>query len=133
MWWWRHFRCIPNYCRYNYKHCNKQFWKFIRKLGDVKLRVFKVPFDIKREEKIFGGYLSLRQVIYIMLGASSLSLLATPLPIILKVLFIFLIAIFFLLCAFLKVKEQYFDKFFFYAIKYLFRKKNFVYERCSKW
>ena len=29
------------------------------------MTVFKVPFDIKREEKIFGGYLSLRQVIYL--------------------------------------------------------------------
>ena len=48
------------------------------------MRVFKVPFDIKREEKIFGGYLSLRQVIYLMLGTSSLSLLATPLPVVLK-------------------------------------------------
>ena len=30
------------------------------------MRVFKVPFDIKREEKIFGGYLSLRQVVYLI-------------------------------------------------------------------
>ena len=97
------------------------------------MRVFKVPFDIKREEKIFGGYLSLRQVTYLMLGASSLSILATSLPITIKILFITFIAIFFLLCAFLKVGEQNFDKFFFYAIKYLFRKKNFVYVRCSKW
>ena len=29
------------------------------------MRVFKIPFDIKREEKIFGGYLSLRQVLYL--------------------------------------------------------------------
>ena len=42
------------------------------------MRIFKVPFDIKREEKIFGGYLSLRQVIYIMFAASSLGILATP-------------------------------------------------------
>ena len=97
------------------------------------MRVFKVPFDIKREEKIFGGYLSLRQVTYLMLGASSLSILATSLPITIKILFITFIAIFFLLCAFLKVGEQNFDKFFFYAVKYLFRKKNFVYVRCSKW
>ena len=40
------------------------------------MRVFKIPFNTKREEKIFGGYLSLRQVIYIMLAASSLSVLA---------------------------------------------------------
>lgn len=45
------------------------------------MRIFKVPFDIKREEKIFGGYLSLRQVIYLMLSASSLSIFATPLNI----------------------------------------------------
>lgn len=96
------------------------------------MRVFKVPFDIKREEKIFGGYLSLRQVVYLMLGASSLGLLATPLPMVLKIMFIFFISIFFLLCTFLKIGEQNFDKFFFYAIKYLFRKKYFVYERCNK-
>ena len=96
------------------------------------MRVFKVPFDIKHGEKIFGGYLSLRQVIYLMLSSSSLVLLATPLPIALKVIFILLIAIFFLLCTFLKIGEQNFDKFFFYALKYLFRKKYFVYRRCLK-
>ena len=95
------------------------------------MRVFKVPFDIKREEKIFGGYLSLRQVTYLMLSASSFSILATPLPMTIKILLITFICIFFLLCTFLKIGEQNFDKFFFYAIKYLFRKKNFVYVRCS--
>ncbi len=97
------------------------------------MRVFKVPFDIKREEKIFGGYLSLRQVVYLMLGASSLALFTTPLPMILKITFIILITSFFLLCTFLKIGEQNFDKFFFYAIKYFFRKKYFVYKRCSRW
>ena len=97
------------------------------------MRVFKVPFDIKREEKIFGGYLSLRQVVYLMLGALSFILLATPLPIALKIVFILLIVSFFLLCTFLKIGELNFDKFFFYALKYLFRKKYFVYERCLKW
>lgn len=95
------------------------------------MRVFKVPFDIKREEKIFGGYLSLRQVTYLMLSASSLGLLVTPLPLVLKILFIAIISTFFLLCSFLKIGEQNFDRFFFYAVKYLFRKKNFVYRRCS--
>ncbi len=97
------------------------------------MRVFKVPFDIKREEKIFGGYLSLRQVIYLMLAGASLSIFAIPLPIAIKLIITIPICIFFLLCTFLKIGEQNFDKFFFYAIKYLFRKKNFVYERCSKW
>ena len=97
------------------------------------MRVFKVPFDIKREEKIFGGYLSLRQVTYLMLAASSLAIFATTIPMTIKILFITFFCIFFLLCTFFKVGEQNFDKFFFYAIKYLFRKKNFVYVRCCKW
>lgn len=94
------------------------------------MRIFKVPYDIKREEKIFGGYLSLRQVIYLMLAASSLSILALPIIMCIKIFFIAFISIFFLLCAFFKINEQNFDKFFFYAIKYLIRNKNFVYERC---
>lgn len=97
------------------------------------MRIFKVPFDIKREEKIFGGYLSLRQVIYLMLAASSLGILATHLPIIIKIIFIILIATLFLLFSFLKINEQNFDKFFYFSLKYLFRKKKFMYVRCSKW
>lgn len=96
------------------------------------MRVFKIPFDIKREEKIFGGYLSLRQVIYLMLLASSFTICAFNISIIIKIIFITCISIFFLLCAFLKIGEQNFDKFFFYWIKFLFRKKNFVYERDTK-
>ncbi len=96
------------------------------------MRVFKIPFDLKREEKIFGGYLSLRQVLYLMLSASSLVILATPLHIVIKITFITIISSFFLLCSFLKIGEQNFDKFFFYAFKYISRKRKFVYERCSK-
>ena len=70
------------------------------------MRVFKVPFDIKREEKIFGGYLSLRQVIYLMLSASSFSILAVNIPIYLKIIIISFFSIFFLLCCFLKINEQ---------------------------
>ena len=97
------------------------------------MRIFKVPFDIKREEKIFGGYLSLRQVIYLMLSVSSLAILALYIPLVIKIVFITLLCGFFLPCAFLKIGEQNFDKFFFYAVKYIFRKKDFVYERCSPW
>ena len=96
------------------------------------MTIYKVPFDIKREEKIFGGYLSLRQVTYLMLAASSLSILATPLLLAMKIMFIAVISIFFLLCTFLKVSEQNFDRFFFFAIKYVFRKKTFIYERCCE-
>lgn len=94
------------------------------------MKVYKVPYDIKREEKIFGGYLSLRQVIYLMITAASLAIFAIKISIIVKIVLVVLLATFFLLCAFFKIGEQNFDKFFFYAIKFLFRKKNFVYRRC---
>ena len=61
------------------------------------MRVFKVPFDVKREEKIFGGYLSLRQVIYLMLTASTLVIFVTPLAIIVKLSIIGLLGMFLLL------------------------------------
>lgn len=94
------------------------------------MKVYKVPYDIKREEKIFGGYLSLRQVIYLMITAASLAIFAIKISIIVKIVLVVLLSTFFLLCAFFKIGEQNFDKFFFYAIKFLFRKKNFVYRRC---
>lgn len=94
------------------------------------MKVFKIPYDTKREEKIFGGYLSLRQVIYLMFICSLFGIFAIPINIIIKILLFSIIAIFFLLCAFFKVQELNFDKFFFYALKFLFRKKKFMYERC---
>lgn len=88
--------------------------------------MFKVPYDVQREEKIFGSYLSFRQVIYLMFATSSLCIFATPFNIVLNI-FIIIISTFFLLCAFKKIKEQNFDKLFLYATKYFVRKKNFKY------
>lgn len=96
------------------------------------MKVFKIPYDIKREEKIFGGYLSLRQVIYLMLICGSFGIFALHINIILKLTIISVLSIFLLLCAFLKVQELNFDRFFFYALKFLFRKKKFIYERSQE-
>ena len=94
------------------------------------MTIYKVPYDIKREEKIFGGYLSLRQVLYLVLSAVSFAIFAIPILISIKLILIALFTTFFILCAFLKIGEQNFDRFFFYAIKFLFRKKNLIYKRC---
>ncbi|MGN1271061.1 MAG: PrgI family mobile element protein [Clostridia bacterium] len=94
------------------------------------MKVFKIPYDTKREEKIFGGYLSLRQVIYLMLCFSTLGVFAVPINIVFKLLIFSSITLFLLLCAFLKIQDLNFDKFFFYWLKFLFRKKKFIYERC---
>ena len=96
------------------------------------MKVFKIPYDTKREEKIFGGYLSLRQAIYLMLIGSLLGVFAMPINIVIKILIVSTISVFLLLCTFLKVNDLNFDKFFFYALKYLFRKKKFVYERSER-
>lgn len=95
----------------------------------VGVRVFKIPFDLKHEEKIFGGYLSLRQVLYLMFATSSLIIFKVPLNLIIKILIVLVISVFFLLCAFLKINEQNFDKLFLEAVKYIFRIKNFGNER----
>ena len=83
------------------------------------------------KKKFFGGYLSLRQVTYLMLAASSLALFATPMPKILTIFIVIAIVTLFLLFSFLKIGEQNFDKFFFFAIKYIFRKRKFAYRRCG--
>lgn len=93
------------------------------------MKVFKIPYDTKREEKIFGGYLSLRQVIYLMLMCGMCGIFAIPINIIFKLVICSVLATFLLLCAFFKIQELDFDKFFFYALKFLFRKKKFIYER----
>lgn len=97
------------------------------------MRTFKIPFDVKREEKIFGGYLSLRQVIYLILAGSSFFISLLPIFLILKIIFILTIFTLFIMCAFLTINEQNFDKFFFYALKYLLSQKKIVYERCKRW
>lgn len=93
------------------------------------MRTFKIPYDLKREEKIFGGYLSLRQVLYLMLIAGSFAILFLPIPKIISICTITIISVFFLLCSFYKINEQNFDKFFFYALKFMLRKKLYIYER----
>ncbi len=93
------------------------------------MKVFKIPYDVKREEKIFGGYLSLRQVIYLTILCGLFGIFAIPINIMFKLIIFSVLAIFLLLCAFFKIQELDFDKFFFYALKFLFRKKKFIYER----
>ena len=93
------------------------------------MRTFKIPFDVKREEKIFGGFLSLRQVIYLVFVGLSIGILFLPMSYFIKIPIAMLFILLFLSCAFLRINEQNFDRFFFYALKYLFRKRRYIYER----
>ena len=47
------------------------------------MQIYNVPYSFDHEEKIFGGYVSIRQAIYLILGAfvGSISLISLFLPI----------------------------------------------------
>ena len=94
------------------------------------MNIYKVPFDFAHEEKIFGGYLSLRQAIYLVLGISSAGILFIPhIPMTLKVIIFLTTFITFLIFTFLKINEIYADRHFLNIIKYIFRKKIYLSER----
>ena len=42
------------------------------------MQIYKVPYNFNHEEKIFGGYLSIRQAIYLIIGTSMVSILFIP-------------------------------------------------------
>ena len=93
------------------------------------MSLYKVPFDFAHEEKVFGGYLSLRQMLYLIASVISVGILFLHIPIVVKTL-VFLSAVAILLTfAFLKIGNIYADKYFFNIIKYIFRRKIFIFER----
>lgn len=93
------------------------------------MSLYKVPFDFAHEEKVFGGYLSLRQMLYLIASVISVGILFLHIPIVVKTL-VFLSTVATLLTfAFLKIGNIYADKYFFNIIKYIFRRKIFIFER----
>lgn len=93
------------------------------------MSLYKVPFDFAHEEKVFGGYLSLRQMLYLIASVISVGILFLHIPIVVKIL-VFLSTVAILLTfAFLKIGNIYADKYFFNIIKYIFRRKIFIFER----
>jgi len=94
------------------------------------MQIYKVPYNFRHEEKVFGGYASLRQGLYLLLAIFSLGIVFIPnLLISIKVVLTAIFISVFLLCAFLKIEEINADKYFVNILKYFFRKKIFIYER----
>ena len=59
------------------------------------MSLYKVPFDFTHEEKVFGGYLSLRQMLYVIVSVISVGILFFHISIMLKMLiFLSFVAIF---------------------------------------
>lgn len=92
--------------------------------------MYKVPFDFTHEEKVFGGYLSIRQMLYIIFSVASAGILFIPfIPILIKTIIFISVVVTFMIFAFLKIGSGYADKYFLNIVKYIFRKKIFIFER----
>ena len=82
------------------------------------------------KKKCFGGYLSLRQMLYLVFGISSAGILFIPvIPMIIKLIVFLIIFTMFIAFAFLKIGTNYADKCFLNILKYLCRKKIYINER----
>ena len=89
------------------------------------MQIYNVPYNFNHEEKVFGGYVSIRQAIYLIFGASMLVIFFIPIVnIIIKTLTFLVLATMFVLFAFLKIDETNADKYFIY-ISLLGRKSIF--------
>ena len=97
------------------------------------MNIYKVPFDFTHEEKVFGGYLSIRQMLYVVFGVASVGILFLPIIMSIKVLIVLLVFSLFMAFSFLKIQQIYEDRYFINILKYLFRKKIYIHERWEKW
>ena len=94
------------------------------------MQIYKVPYNFNHEEKVFGGYLSIRQAIYLILGASMLSILFIPMiNIFLKSIVFLALASMSVVFAFIKIDETNADKYFIYILNFLFRKKKYILQK----
>ena len=93
------------------------------------MRVYKVPYNVKHEEKIFGGYLSIRQMLYLLAGVASIGIFFTGLNSTLKVMIFLMLISIWAIFAFLQIKETNADIYFLNIMKYVFRHKKHLFER----
>ena len=97
------------------------------------MQIYNVPYNFKHEEKVFGGYVSIRQAIYLIFGATMLGIFFVPMINIFIKSFLFLtFTTMFILFAFLNIDETNADKYFIYILNFFFRKKKYILEE-GKW
>lgn len=94
------------------------------------MQVYHIPYNFEHEEKIFGGYASLRQAIYLIFAIATIALFFLPVIDIYVKTAIFMICIgIFSTFAFLKIDGTNADKYSIYVLKFLFRRKIYILER----
>lgn len=97
------------------------------------MQIYNIPYNFNHEEKIFGGYVSLRQAIYLILGLMSAAVFFIPvIDVFIKTIFFLIIGTLFILFAFLKLDETNADKYFIYVLNFIFRKKKYILEKGRK-
>ncbi len=127
MCWNNAFRIIFN-CFRNYSKCSNEWWWLLNWWlgGNFCMMLYKVPFDFTHEEKVFGGYLSLRQMLYIILIAISVGILFLHISMVVKMIIFIAVLSLFLIFAFLKIGNLYADRYFLNILKFVFRKKIYI-------
>ncbi|HOJ09755.1 MAG TPA: PrgI family protein [Clostridiales bacterium] len=109
------------------------------------MRSFPIPFDINTEEKIVGGYLTLKQTIYLVLTVVMVLIIlfvpiggglaemiagkASSIAIIIKIIMCVAVSIIGVLFMFLKPHGMSFLKYLTVKIQYIDRNKNIIYRR----
>lgn len=94
------------------------------------MQIYNVPYNFNHEEKVFGGYLSIRQAIYLIIGASTAGIFLVPfIAMIIKVLLFLIFESIFVTFAFFKVDDTNADKYVTYILKYFFKKKKYILEK----
>ena len=81
------------------------------------------------KKKYFGGYLSLRQMLYMIISVIPVGILFLNITIVVKTILFLMTITTLITFAFLKIGNVYADKYFFNILKYIFRKKIFIFER----
>lgn len=93
------------------------------------MSLYKVPFDFSHEEKVFGGYLSLRQMLYLIATVISVGIMFAHIPLTIRTIMFLIIVSIFMVFAFVKIGNTYADKYFVDILRYVFRKKIYIMER----
>lgn len=94
------------------------------------MQIYHIPYNFEHEEKVFGGYVSLRQAIYLIFVICSMGLFFLPLISIYIKITVFLMIIGVLsVFAFLKIDGTNADKYSVYILKFLIRRKIYILER----
>lgn len=91
---------------------------------------FPVPVQSDEEEKLFGGLLTIRQMVYLLLAAISVFASSiSPMPMWLKVICDLIVAVFGISLAFVRADNVTLDRYIVLTIAYYSRQRQF--SRCG--